>query len=111
MFARGPGIKPGSTVLEKTLHVDIAVSIVTLAGGPKPEIADGQQMPIPGMVGHPPTERMSFGAEYWGQRLDEMFPKIYYDYTWRSLKVDSEKGSFKYVVCKESPDLFWASDF
>ena len=45
-YIRGPGLKEGVSNPGLGSHVDLAATLVTLAGGDSPDITDGQPLPL-----------------------------------------------------------------
>lgn len=45
-YIRGPGLKEGVTTNHVGSHVDLPATIVSLAGGKLPALADGQSLPL-----------------------------------------------------------------
>ncbi|KAJ1565015.1 Extracellular sulfatase Sulf-1 [Nowakowskiella sp. JEL0078] len=125
-IARGPGIPHGVVVKDQTLHVDIATTFTALAGAGVPRISDGRILPILsdilGVKEHntvaPGKTRDVFAVEFWfmivlivvfrGAAADEGFERIYSNNTWKSIRVQDNKGRvLKYAVhCTDEYQLY-----
>ena len=64
LLRTGPGIKPGTTLTQPVMNIDIAPTLLELAGLPIPTIMDGQSA-VPLLTGKPaPHWRTRFASEF-----------------------------------------------
>ncbi|KXS21503.1 Arylsulphatase [Gonapodya prolifera JEL478] len=107
LIVRGPGIKMNTVVNDLTLHVDLAATFTALAGQGVPRISDGKPLPLfDGFVAKA-KERSVFPIEFWEEALDELTGRRYPNNTWKAVKIETESGTFKYVVrCSGDYELY-----
>jgi N-acetylglucosamine-6-sulfatase len=71
LVMRGPGIAPGSTLEPLVLNIDLAPTLVELAGGTTPDFVDGKSF-VP-LLGNPAASwREHFVVKYWNPEGGEL---------------------------------------
>lgn len=101
-FVRGPGIAPGTQLQEIVLNIDIAPTILDLAGIPVPPIMDGQSMAplFTGGGGAPASWRTRFISEFAEGNHQTYGPFPVYDEPqnqWRMLRVINATHDLAYI--------------
>eukprot|EP00662_Eupelagonemidae_sp_cell21_P046673 gene46673-59416_t len=100
LFVRGPGIKAGTTVDQMVANVDIAPTVLDLAGIDVPAIMDGKSM-APLLTGGDATGwRTKFISEFAEGGFQTYGPFPLYDEPqnqWRMLRVINETHDFAYM--------------
>jgi N-acetylglucosamine-6-sulfatase len=95
MLARYPGlIKPGTKISQLTLNIDLAPTLLDLAGLPAPKEMQGRPL-TPLMQGKSPKWRESFFAEYFEEVSN---PRIA---TWQAVRTDH----WKYITYPKLPGM------
>ncbi|KAG2501026.1 hypothetical protein HYH03_000846 [Edaphochlamys debaryana] len=124
LLLAGPGLRPGSVVNTSTAHIDIAPTLLALAGAPLPPSLDGTPLPLAAVsdgslppaytYGAPEAgpPRNQLGAEFWGVWDDESIHSHapYRNMTWRAVRVLRSDGAgegYKYIVhCSGEYELY-----
>lgn len=104
LFISGPGIEAGTTLTQPVMNIDIAPTLLDLAGIPVPTIMDGQSM-VPLLTGKPtPKWRTRFVSEFAEGVIQHSGPfqgaaGLYDnpDNQWRMLRVMNGTHDFSYT--------------
>jgi arylsulfatase A-like enzyme len=97
LFARYPrGIAPGSTIDQMVLAIDIAPSLIALAGGTPPPSVQGRSL-LPLLAGRARHWRRSFLCEYWSEGAWPWIVGMGY----RAVRTER----YKYIHWIEHPDM------
>jgi len=103
LFIRGPGISPGSHLSEMVANIDIAPTVLDLAGIPVPPIMDGQSM-APLLMGKAPGMAAGWRTRFISEFAEGVFQTYgkfpLYDEPqnqWRMLRVINATHDFAYI--------------
>ena len=102
LFIKGPGIKPGTALQQIVANIDIAPTVLDLAGLPVPTLMDGQSM-APLLLGKPvptPGWRTRFASEFAEGGVQTYGPFPIYDNPdnqWRMLRVINDTHNIAYI--------------
>ncbi|EFJ49375.1 hypothetical protein VOLCADRAFT_59221, partial [Volvox carteri f. nagariensis] len=124
LIMAGPGLIPGSRVADTTAHIDIAPTVLALAGLPLPPDLDGTPLPLAaasdgttlppsytyGSPDHGPL-RNQLVTEFWGVWLEESIHSHpnYPNNTWKAVRVlrSDREEAYKYVLhCSGEFELY-----
>ncbi|CAI4212298.1 unnamed protein product [Parascedosporium putredinis] len=101
LIIRGPGIPKGQVSEAVTAHVDLAPTVLHLAGAPLRADFDGRPVPLSAKeIEEAPATREHVGIEYWGWAL-------VFNNTYKAIRVIGEGYSLYYSVwCTNEHELY-----
>ncbi|KAL2018715.1 hypothetical protein VTK56DRAFT_421 [Thermocarpiscus australiensis] len=119
LIVRGPGVPAGEVAEIVTAHVDLAPTILRLAGAPSRDDFDGEAIPLgkaelEGAMSGPPHEHVT--VEFWGSAASEGGPFEFgkdesgltaYNNTYKALRIIGESYNLYYSVwCNNEHELY-----
>ncbi|KAK0724685.1 alkaline-phosphatase-like protein [Lasiosphaeris hirsuta] len=115
LIIRGPGVAPGKIAEIVTTHVDLAPTILNLAGAPARADFDGEAIPLreKEIAAAATTRHEHVTVEYWGFAASEgkLFGKdekrLILNNTYKALRIIGEDYNFYYSVwCTNDHELY-----
>ncbi|TEA13853.1 Arylsulfatase [Colletotrichum sidae] len=115
LIVRGPGVPKGGVAEAVTAHVDLAPTILALAGAPLRADLDGAPIPLTTEdLAEPPLTREHVNVEYWGWAITESKygfngddTKRIFNNTYKALRVVGEGYNLYYAVwCTNEHELY-----
>jgi len=115
LIVRGPGVPEGEIADIVTTHIDLAPTLLELAGAPLRADFDGEAIPLTKteLEDATTTRHEHVTVEYWGFALSEgkIFRKdedrLYVNNTYKSLRIISKTYNFYYSVwCNNEHELY-----